>query len=268
MAGGLMKYRFALSCAAGGAVGARGDGRRRSLAGLAVAGALTVALGACAGPGAEPEQASLAGAPARESSLPDPTDPQIDPGPTDGETVAGGQPWDARATRTCSAAVPSGFDQVAQSPDDAGTTTFWTLGRRWVACDVAAAAGVGPALFSSPKRAGAPGFDARSLAVTTSVIEGADGEPAAVRVFAGGRLPWRVQELSYTFPDGHTEQARFVTSETTPDEVWWSVTYTPTEGVLADPGVREADLEAVTISIVGAAAEAFRLPWKELQRSE
>jgi hypothetical protein len=46
------------------------------------------------------------------------------------------------------------------------------------------------------------------------------------------------------------------------------VTHTPTEGVLADPATDPADLEPVTISIVGAAAEAFRLPWAELQRTE
>jgi hypothetical protein len=46
------------------------------------------------------------------------------------------------------------------------------------------------------------------------------------------------------------------------------VAYTPTKGVLVDPETEPAALEPVTISIVGAAAEAFRLPWEDLQRSE
>ena len=195
-------------------------------------------------------------------------EPQIDPEPADGKTPSGGPPWDAAATEVCETVVGGGFSQVAQSPDDAGTTTFWTNGRRWVACDVAAGAdGVEPAVLSSTRR-GSSGFVERSLAVTTTVLPGPDGSPAAVRLVAGGRLPWRVDEISYTFPDGHTEQATFVTSEGAPEEVWWSVAYTPTEGVLVDPETEPADLDPVTISIVGAAAEAFRLPWQDLQRSE
>jgi hypothetical protein len=235
-----------------------------------VASALIGLLGACAEPGAEPDRASLAGAPTDESSSPvaDPDEPQIGPEPTDGETPSGGRPWDAQATQACEEAVPPGFDQVAQSPDDAGTTTFWTSGRRWVACDLAAGDRLEPRLIESAAPDRLAGFDERSLAVTSSAVAGAAGEPGAVRFSAGGRLPWVVQELSYTFPDGHTEQARFVTSQNDPDEVWWAVTYTPTEGVLVDPATQGEDLKPVTVSIVGAAAEAFRLPWEDLQRSE
>jgi hypothetical protein len=244
---------------------------RRSRAALAAASAVTVVLSACAATGSGPSQATLAGsATDAESTTPSSSadEPQIEPVPTDGMTPSGGPPWDAEVTEVCEAVVGGGLAQVAQSPDDAGTTTFWTKGRQWVACDVAVRAQVvEPAVLESA-RPGRTGFDARSLAVTMTVLPGPDGSPAAVRLVAGGRLPWRVDEIAYTFPDGHTEQATFVTSADDPEEVWWSVAYTPTEGVLVDPGTEPAALEPVTISIVGAAAEAFRLPWEDLQRSE
>jgi hypothetical protein len=268
-----MTHRNVLSSDAGGRLPrTRTSLPRRSLAGLAVASAVTVVLGACAGPGSGPSQGTLAGsATDEESTTSDGSagELQIDPGPTDGKTPSGGPPWDRQATEACEAVVGGGgLAQVAQSPDDAGTITFWTKGRQWAACDVAAGAeGVEPAVLESTRR-GRPGFDERSLAVTTTVLPGPDGSPAAVRLVAGGRLPWRVDEISYTFPDGHTEQARFVTSEDDPGEVWWSVTYTPTAGVLVDPDTEAADLGPVTVSIVGAAAEAFRLPWEDAQRSE
>lgn len=267
-----MTHRNMLSGDAGGrCLRVRAVLPRRSLVALAGAVAFTAVLGACATPASEPNQATLAGSSTEERSAtqsPDTDEPQIDPGPADGKTPSGGPPWDAAATEACEPVVDEGFSQVAQSPDDAGATTFWTAGRRWVACDVAAGAeGVEPAFLSSTRR-GRSGFDERSLKVTTTVLPGPDGSPAAVRLVAGGRLPWRVDEISYTFPDGHTEQATFVTSESDPEEVWWSVAYTTTEGVLVDPETDPTDLDPVTISIVGAAAEAFRLPWEDLQRSE
>lgn len=268
--GGLMTHQLGLSCADAHAKGERIALPMRSLAALAVVSALTLALGACAEPVSAPHRASLAAAPTDQLSspaAPDSDDPQIGPEPTSSETPSGGQPWDERATRACEAAVGPGFDQVAQSPDDAGTTTFWTSGRRWIACDLAADA-VEPRLIESTRRSGHAGFDERSLAVTSAAVPGPDQGAAPVRFFGGGRLPWPVQELSYTFPDGHVEQARFVTSQDDPDEVWWTVTYTPVEGVLVDPATQADDLKPVTISIVGAAVEAFRLPWEDLQRSE
>ena len=267
-----MTHRNVLSGDAGGRLPrARTSWPRRSLAGLAVASAVTIVLGACAAPGSGPNQATLAGSATDEESATPGSgadEPQIDPGPRDGKTASGGPPWDAEATEACEAVVGDGFTQVAQSPDDAGTTTFWTKGGQWVVCDVAVGAqGVEPAVLESTRR-GRTGFDKRSLAVTTTVLPRPDGSPAAVRLVAGGRLPWRVDEIAYTFPDGHTEQATFVTSEDDPEEVWWSVAHTPTEGVLVDPETDPAALDPVTIAIVGAAAEAFRLPWEDLQRSE
>ena len=60
----------------------------------------------------------------------------------------------------------------------------------------------------------------------------------------------------------------FVESADGSGAVWWSVGYTATEGPLADPETDPADVEPLTVSVVGAAAEAFSLPWEVAQRSE
>lgn len=225
-----------------------------------------LALGACAapadGPAAGPDRAVLAGS-ETSSATPsaEPSEPQIDPMPTGGETPSGGQPWDAAATEACKAVVDTSFTQVAQSADEAGVTTFWTSGKRWVACDVAGEAD--PAVIESKQ--GRPGFDEESLALSTTMLP---GDNPSVRFVAGGRLPWPVQEISYSFPDGHTAKARFVTSQDDPEVTWWVVGYTATEGPLVDPETKADELDPATISIIGAAAEAFRLPWEDLQRSE
>lgn len=235
------------------------------LAVVAVLAAVT--LGACAAPADEPARAVLAGSETSGEASPTPTqtdpqtDPQIGPAP-EGETPSGGEPWDDAATAACAGRVADSFSQVAQTADDLGVTSFWVAGDEWVACDVVA--GEEPVLIAS---AGAPaGFDERSLELTRTVLTGTD-DPA-VRFVAAGRLPWPVAELSYAFPDGHTEPARFVTGKGAAGEAWWVVAHTATEGVLADPGTDPADLGPVTVSVVGEAAEAFRFRWEDLQRSE
>lgn len=232
--------------------GARSGG---VLATLAVISAL--ALGACASPADEPARATLAGAETTSGSA-----PEIAPSPSGEETPVGGQPWDGTVTGACDAAVGRSFTEVAQSADGVGTTSFWTAGNRWVACDVVGDS-VPVVIESAPGR---PGFDERSLSLTTTVLS--TGDEPGVRFVAAGRLPWPVDEISYAFPDGATAAARYVTSQDDADDTFWTVTYTATEGPLVDPGTKAAELGPVTISVVGAAAEAFRLPWEELQRSE
>jgi len=233
---------------------------RTGLAGVLAAG---LVLAGCATPADGPDRAVLAGAPSGDSD-----EAQIDPGPSGQATPVGGRPWDAGATEACAAELADGFTQVAQTTDPSGVTTFWTRGRRaWVVCDVAAGLEGAPVLIRSTPAA-RRGFGARTLALRTAPVAGGDERPDAVRLVAGGLLPWRVDELTYLFPDGVEQPARFVASDEDPDQVWWVVAHTPTAGGLADPATDPADLEPVTISIVGAAAEAFRLPWEDLQRSE
>jgi hypothetical protein len=225
--------------------------------------AAALVLTGCGASSEGPARAVLAGS---ESDRAEATpDPQIDPMPTDGKTPSGGEPWDAAATEQCGAAVGTGLVQVAQSADGSGVTTFWAEGTRWAVCDLVA--GTEPTVLAGAATAGA-GFDEQALSVATTAVPAAAGAGEAVRVVAGGRLPWPVQEISYTFPDGHVEEARFVAGTDAAGDGWWTVTYTATDGVLVDPETEVAELDPVTISVVGAAAEAFRLPWEDLQRSE
>jgi hypothetical protein len=215
-----------------------------------------VALGGCGSPsGSGPPTAVLAGSETRRS-----TPPEIAPAPVASETSSGETAWDATVSAVCGAELGPAFTEVAQTRDVAGGTSFWVAGKRWVVCDVADAGETPPVLIESTGRPA--GFDEPSLGVRTAVP--GDG---TVRFVAGGLLPWPVDEITYTFPDGHGESARFVTSEEAADRTWWVVAYTPSDGPLVDPVADAADLEPATISIVGAAAEAFRVPWDELRRT-
>jgi hypothetical protein len=230
--------------------------------GIALVAAALVLTGCGASTSDGPATAVLAGSTDRAASTPD---PQIDPMLTDGQTPSGGEPWDATATERCGAAVGDGLTQVAQSRDGAGVTTFWTEGPRWAVCDLVA--GTEPTVLVGVAKARA-GFDEQALSVATTAVPATGGAEEAVRIVAGGRLPWPVQEISYRFPDGHTEKARFVTGVEAVGNGWWTVTYTATDGVLVGPETGTTGLGPVTISVVGAAAEAFRVPWEDLQRSE
>lgn len=236
-------------------------------AGAALAG--LVLLGACAAPASDGggEQAALAGSPTDGGQ---PSEPQIDPMPSDGSTPVGGRPWDEDLTAACAGVVDPALTQVAQVPGESGTTSFWSAGRRWAVCDglVHPSADVAPVLtVHAQTRDRAAGFDESRLALG-SAVAGSDDAPEAVRFTAGGLLPWPVEEISYTFPDGHVEQARFVASEDGSGDTWWVVAYTATDGPLVDPGTPPEDLGPVTVTVVGAAAEAFRVPWEDLQRTE
>lgn len=231
--------------------------------GVAVVAAALVLTGCGASSSDGPARAVLAGSTTDEvGSTPN---AEIDPMPTDGETPTGGEPWDAPATERCGVAVGAGLTQVAQSPDETGVTTFWVKGPRWAVCDVVE--GADPTVIDGTSK-GPGGFDEQALSVVTAAVPATGGVGEALRVVAGGRLPWPVEEIGYTFPDGHTEEARFVTGLAPAGDGWWTVTHTATDGVLVDPDTAAGDLDPVTISVVGAAAEAFRVPWEDLQRTE
>ena len=255
-----------------------------SRAGVVLGGLVVVAaLGACASAadsGDGTGRAALAGSVSQEPSRAGEVTPsgapeaEIDPGPADpGATPVGGEPWDAEVSAVCAGAVAeeggAGFDEVAQTSDSGAATSFWANAGRSVVCDVLAADDGTTVTTLVPSGAdGSRGFDEPVLRLGSSVVRGEDGSPAAVRYVAGGRLPWRVDELGYAFPDGHRARAVFVESADGSGAVWWSVGYTATEGPLADPETDPADVEPLTVSVVGAAAEAFSLPWEDAQRSE
>jgi hypothetical protein len=252
----------------------RADGRtpaRAPAAGVAVrivAGLLAaVVLASCAPAEDRGGRATLTGSPTRPPAGEATGDGDIAPEPSGEETPVGGLPWNDEVTAACAQRLDPALTQVAQTADDTGVTSFWSSGGRWAACDLLLDdSDPEPTVLTAHRGAGT-GFAERRLALGTSVAADA-GQPSAVRFVAGGLLPWPVDEISYTFPDGHTARARFVASDDGSGDVWWSVTYTATEGPLVDPDTAAADLDPVTISIVGAAAEAFRLPWEDAQVAE
>lgn len=217
----------------------------------------TGALAACGG-SAAPERATLVGAETESSASAQPPsgEPQIAPEPSGGPTPSGGRPWDDSVTSTCVDLVGRAFRQVAQSEDDGGVTSFWVSGRDWRLCDVAAS-GAAPTVFG-PAGHGAHGFDEATLAIAATPL-GVD-----TRLVAGGRLPWPVDEIRYDLPDGSSAAARFVTGQGADESTWWVMTHTLSDDVLGS----EDGGGQVTISVTGAAAEAWRLPWAEIQRSE
>lgn len=258
--------------------GHAGDSQRHARSAV-LALAAAASLAGCASPsdGDGGQRASLAGSSTETTpgttpgTTPEPTDaPQIDPAPSGRETPVGGQPWNDQVTDACADTVDAGLEQVAQTASDSSGTSFWVDGKRWAVCDVVLDPQTSDALAltaHTSRRGGPAGFDERRLSLSATVI-GDQADPQAVRFSAGGLLPWPVEEITYTFPDGHTEKAGFVASADASGDTWWSVGYTATDGPLVDPGTTSEDLRPVTISIVGAAAEAFRLPWEDVQRTE
>lgn len=234
-----------------------------------------LALGACADPAQvddAPGRAALSGvvseSPASPTSSPDPSDAVIDPGPGESPapTPIGGQPWDVDVSAACEQELAEqqmpAVQEVAQTANDGGVTSFWAAGKKWVVCDGLVGQDVpAPALLVSGPN---PSLETKELGLSTTVVTDPDGEVAAVRFAAGGKLPWPVYKMTYTFPDGHTEEARFVRSDDGSADTWWSVSYTATEGVLLDQDANPADLEPLGISIIAGAAQGFRLPWDEV----
>ena len=219
----------------------------RAYLSIAAAGALL--LGACATPSSdEPARASLAGAETTAGA-----DAQIDPEPSGDGAVAADEA-DRAVSDACAALVPSGLTEVAQSAGEGGTASFWASGSRWAVCDVASD---GDASLLARGRGDRP-FGEGTLALTAGRVDG------AVRYAAGGRLPWPVDRIAYTFPDGHTAKARFVEAD---GAAWWATSYTA-DGALGDPDTDLSSLDPVVVEVVGGAAEAFRLPWESVQRSE
>ena len=243
-----------------------------------------LAMGACADPAAVddgPGSATLAGAtsesPASPTSdpEPDPPGPMIDPGPgPDAEpTPIGGQPWDVDVTDACQKELArqelaqvgtAGFQEVAQNANDGGVTSFWAAGKNWVVCDsLEGADAPTPALLESIAGP-TPTLDVKEVGLSRTVVTDSDGEVTAVRFAAGGKLRSPVYEMTYEFPDGHTEKAGFVGSDDGSDDFWWSVSYTATKGVLLDPDTDPADLKPLSISVISGPAWAARLPWDDV----
>lgn len=225
--------------------------RSGGLGGLALAAGLTLA--ACAAPagsGEQSERAVLADAPA--TAAPDAhdggPDAEIAPEPAGQPTPVGGRPWDDAVSRACAVVLAdAALAEVAQVADGDGTTSVWSAGRRWAACDVAEPTAGEPLVVRGRAR---DRFEPDDLALATA------RHGARTRVLAAGRLPWPVDSVSYRFPGGHDLRARFVTSDVDPAETWWVLA----ESVDRLDGTTTGE---VTVEVVGATAEAYRIPWQQ-----
>ena len=241
-----------------------------------------LAVGACGAPADDArgaDRAVLTGADTPTSATPTtpvptaqaPTDegpaidPELPPGQSPAPTPTGGQPWNADVSVACDQELTdeghAGLSEVAQTADDHGVTSFWASGRRWAVCDMVTGADAASPVLVSAGSGTNEGLERSAFTLTRTGVPGTDGVAAGVRFVVGGPLPFPVQELTYRFPDRHTEHARFVRSDDGSTDTWWAVAYTVTDGVLVDPGTDPEQLEPLVVSVVGGAAEAFVLPW-------
>ncbi len=152
---------------------------------------------------------------------------------------------------------------TAQRDTDIGTIYLYETKTAWVVCDDSTAATGGP----QSERGYVPtlislhlkGIPYQPSVGTLSISENFLGTPAngSNYFFAAGRDFNGVQAISYTFPDGHTEQA--VVGE----NGLWSMSYLPTGGVLADPKTNTSRLDPITVSVdyMSGDRRDFALQW-------
>ena len=146
--------------------------------------------------------------------------------------------------------VLPGATEAVRMPDAEGTTSFWVAGGSFALCDVRA----GVTTVDHPLPLG--GASGVAPYRVSSLFVPGNGGMRAVRV-AGGLVPEGVRgfQVSYTFPDGHTE-----TSTTTADgtgRTWWRMVYEYADG--GGNEFRQPPIEARVSSSAGR--ERYRLAW-------
>ena len=161
------------------------------------------------------------------------------------------------------------YERVAVFPHGAGELSFWVDGDRWLVCDDVSelAPEAAPDVWAPPQELGADGFDEEDLAYRSRVLRAPDGSVAAVHLVAAGKLMTEMETITYTFADGHREDARIVEAA---GEQWWFVTRTATDGPLvsedgAPSGRAVTGVSLLTPSadtgtagpMIGGAAQAF-----------
>jgi len=138
------------------------------------------------------------------------------------------------------------------------TTYLYETKSTWVVCDDFPAIEGGPPTLLSPHQKSRPYRpNTSTLAISSNHAVGTTSSPFRDQFFAAGRDFDGVRAISYTFPDGHTEEA------VVGQNGLWSMTYLPTEGVLADPKTNYLDLDPVRaeVSYTGGATETVLLRW-------
>jgi hypothetical protein len=161
-----------------------------------------------------------------------------------------------RVPPTCQEAV-RGQLPAAKVVATSGDVTFWQSGQRWVQCF----AGVHTTTVNRVGTLGAASAPAERFAFSSDHAYPTRGRAPSTFV-AGGPLGGGDSRISYTFPDGHRQEATYV--DGADGTRWWVLRYVATRGVLADPQTNWATLAPVVVRLYGTSASApdrYELSW-------
>ncbi len=139
-----------------------------------------------------------------------------------------------------------------------GTTYLYETKSAWIVCDdLAAIDGGAPTLLALHDKAQRYEPDTSTLVISSNTMSNPDSSQGFDQFFAAGRDFDGVQAISYTFPDGHTEEA--VVGE----NGLWSMVYLPTDGVLVDPHQNQMNLDPITVEVdyTTGPNRTFELRW-------
>jgi hypothetical protein len=147
-----------------------------------------------------------------------------------------------------------GADPVATSDD----VSFWSADGQWVLCYH----GPGVTTVHHPAALAGTADPARRFAFSTDIGDSTAAPPATL--VAGGPLDADDAQISYTFPDGHRQDATIV--QGTDGRRWWVITYVARSGMLARPDTNWGQLPPVVVRVDhadGTPAGQYRLDWQE-----
>ena len=108
-----------------------------------------------------------------------------------------------------------------------------------------------------PGRSGEEQLDKEAFNFSTSTYDW-NAQQFFTAYVAGGPLVVPHERITYTFPDGHTEQARIATDAA--GRQWWSVAYLPTEGIMTSGNSSRWDPVKVEDALSGV-VNTYRLDW-------
>lgn len=131
-----------------------------------------------------------------------------------------------------------------------GSAALWRGKGTWVLCDDWAAITDGGAPTLIGNRAGNDPTQKHTYAISENYAMADDH--VAQFVAGGPRLP-EVESISYTFPDGHTEDAVI-------KKDMWLMAYVPTSGSLVD-AEPETEPIHVEVTMTGGATTSYDLEW-------
>jgi len=199
-----------------------------------------------------------------DSPSPAPTEPPSDAptleesAPPSSEPPPGGpdEDWGAEdiPRTTCAREVrPRGAEQVVSWPTSVGEVGIWVAGDSWALCEQSGRI----ATVHAARPLGEEQLDKDAFNFSTSTYDW-NAQQFFTAYVAGGPLVVPHERITYTFPDGHTEQARIATDAA--GRQWWSVAYLPTEGIMTSGNSSKWDPVKVEDALSGV-VNTYRLDW-------